>query len=94
MELGSTSKEYLPSRSVIVPFVVPFTTTFTPKRGFTLCVSYRTGNFLSLLGDGHIRVRRVDWRGYTRTDHKETKCQTQPAFNKSQLFVHHNTKIG
>ena len=33
MELGSTSKEYLPSRSVIVPFVVPFTTTFTPKRG-------------------------------------------------------------
>ena len=36
MALGSTSNAYLPSRSVIVPFVVPFTTTFTPNRGSPL----------------------------------------------------------
>jgi len=36
MAFGSTSNTYLPSRSVIVPFVVPFTTTLTPNRGSPL----------------------------------------------------------
>ena len=55
MAFGSTSNTYLPSRSVIVPFVVPFTTTLTPNRGLSFSVGDRTRYFPGLLRNGGFR---------------------------------------